>query len=201
MSLPPGWRRYGTLTKDEASSFLRVDRQPVVPWEPSLQRGPSRSVGWRLKAVAIAVAVAAVLGVLWLVFFAPETSRPTSTSVRLDLEPRLEGRTLVIAGTTDLPDKVILVWEVSHLDNERLGFEDLVPVHGGQFEHRLDLSDWPTGDIEVWVGFDLYGDSDYRQPREVVEWFGPNGENLTGPNVDDFDGYRRVDDVVRLRLP
>jgi hypothetical protein len=86
-------------------------------------------------------------------------------------------------------------WEVGPLGPGPLGLEDLVAVGGGRFEHQIDLSHWPPGAIEVWVGFELYLDSDGRQPREVVEWFGPQGENLTGPNVEDWGEFRRVTDL------
>lgn len=128
--------------------------------------------------------------------------RPTSTEVNLDLEPRLEGRTVVIAGTTDLPDGVYLLWDVTLLRGEPRPFDQgEMQVRDRRFEERVDVSSWPEGEIEVWVGFELYGDSDYQQPREVVDWFGSDGENLTGPNVEDRGEFRRVTDLVQLELP
>jgi hypothetical protein len=147
-------------------------------------------------SVVLVLVLAGVLGA------GCSTPRPTSTSVRLDLEARVEGRTIVIAGTTDLPDGVYLLWEVDTLAYGVPGeiVQGEVRTAGGRFEDRVDVSGWPVGKVDVWVGFELFSDSDYQQPREVVDWFGPLGENLTGPNVRDMGDYRRVDDAVTLEL-
>ena len=126
------------------------------------------------------------------------------TMVNLVVDARMEGNTLTIEGTTDLPDGALLTYEVRHdrllhdveTPEWMLFTEGAVEVSDGSFETVVDASDLESGLFEIRVAFgtDLPGGA--RQPARVVEQFGEQGEYLRGPNVV-LDGERRSIQATR----
>jgi hypothetical protein len=113
-----------------------------------------------------------------------------SKTVDLTLAPRMAGRTLFIEGTTDLPDQAVIEWELRHeqlfqrrdIPIERMTNEGHAVVRGHRYGIAVDLSGWPAGSVEVWVAFQplSYGT---RQPAQISQIFGRNGERIEGNNV------------------
>src|SRR6266571_2208218 len=74
---------------------------------------------------------------------------------------RVVGRTLFIEGTTDLPDSAVIEWELRHeslfkrrdIPISRMATEGHTVVRDHRFVVAVDVSAWPTGDVEVWVAF------------------------------------------------
>lgn len=109
-----------------------------------------------------------------------------------------EDGTVSIEGTATVPDGALVFYEVA---TETCGEQDLevecstggsLVVADGRFNGEVDTSDFPSGDGEVWVGFQLIGDED--QPEAVVDIYGPMGESISGPDVVEISPrFRRVE--------
>src|SRR5215831_2999763 len=82
-------------------------------------------------------------------------------NVKLTSAPRVIGRTIVIEGTTDLPDQAVIEWELRHellfkrrdIPISRMATEGHTTVHDRRYTVAVDLSAWPDGQVEVWVAF------------------------------------------------
>ena len=128
--------------------------------------------------------------------------------VSLTSAPRVIGHRLVIEGTTDLPDSTIIEWELRHeslfkrhdIPISRMVTEGHTVVRGHRYSVAIDLSSWPTGQVEVWVAFQplSYGT---RQPSFVNRLYGLNGEWIEGTNVSIHPAHmRRVELTEHVQL-
>jgi hypothetical protein len=129
-------------------------------------------------------------------------------TVVLTNTPRVVGRTIIIEGTTDLPDSAIIEWELRHeqlfkrhdIPISRMATEGHAVVRGHKYVVAVDLSSWPTGQVEVWVAFQpaSYGT---RQPAFVNRLFGSSGQWIEGSNVSIHPAQmRRVELIEHVRL-
>ena len=120
-----------------------------------------------------------------------------SQAVALTMEARVEDRSIVVEGTTDLPDGALIAYEVTHDDfatsdaTMDLFADGTVPVDGGSYSVTTPVPDWPPGDVTVWVAFQTLLASD--QPADVVERYGVMGEHLSGSNITESGGLKRVE--------
>src|SRR5579885_232712 len=81
--------------------------------------------------------------------------------VLLTSSSRVVGRTLYIQGTTDLPDTAVIEWELRHeslftrrdIPISRMATEGHTVVRARHYTIAVDLSSWPSGQVEVWVAF------------------------------------------------
>lgn len=149
----------------------------------------SRTQGWQhlgagLGMVAAGAALAMTVGC---------AGEPTT--VALEMNARLEGNSLLIDGTTDLPDGALLVYEVRH---ERYGHDPETPldmiftegslaVAGGNFAATVDLALFDPGELQVWVAFQIKLPRNGEQPSDIRARFGDRGERLSGPNVTELE--------------
>jgi hypothetical protein len=128
--------------------------------------------------------------------------------VTLTSSSRVVGRTLLIEGTTDLPDSAVIEWELRHeslftrrdIPISRMATEGHTKVHDRRYTIAVDLSSWPAGQVEVWVAFQplSYGT---RQPACVNQMYGRSGEWIDGENVTIHPAHmRRVELVDHVRL-
>jgi hypothetical protein len=113
--------------------------------------------------------------------------------VELSLNPRIQGNLLIIEGTTDLPNRALLMYEVSHVSPDPMVANGTMDVLEGRYLRQVDLSNWPAGTIAVWVGFQTIFGNDVKQPEEIIERFGEMGEFLYGDNVTENGGFKRVE--------
>jgi hypothetical protein len=129
-------------------------------------------------------------------------------NVSLTSAPRVVGRMLVIEGSTDLPDSAIIEWELRHeslfkrhdIPISRMVTEGHTVVRGHRYYVTIDLSNWPTGQVEVWVAFQplSYGT---RQPAFVTRLYGLNGEWIEGAHVSIHPAHmRRVELTEHVQL-
>jgi hypothetical protein len=134
---------------------------------------------------------------------------PTESSapaVELSVEPRLEGRTLHVAGALTAPDGALLSYEVRHANLLNLDLavsfaEGVAPVSNGRYNASIDLRRWPAGDIEVWVGFQTILATGTSQPDTVISLFGTMGEHMRGTEVRTVAGMRRAEVTRHVQLP
>jgi hypothetical protein len=140
-------------------------------------------------------------------------------SVALTITPYVSGRTMIIDGTTDLPDGAVISYDLLH----ELRYRQLYPgetdrppsfeagqpptpqiisgsikVAAGRFQGTVNVTDWPAGTVHVIARFD----PDPDQPAAVRARFGDNNEHLGGPNVtEDSDGLRSAYANATVDLP
>ncbi len=136
-------------------------------------------------------------------------------TVELAMASKVVGSTIVVEGTTDLPDGARIVYEVTH---ESFGtsddFQDVtwglfadgsVPVEDGGYAFTVPVAGWPAGDVTVWTAFqpDIGEDVDpeHGQPAVVMERYGEMGKHLTGSNVSESSGLKRVELERTVTLP
>ena len=127
---------------------------------------------------------------------------PVGVSASLTIEPDLRNGRLTIAGTTDLPDGAILMYEARHENWVNAGEPvwlraGQVAVQDGAYSERLNLRRWPAGTIDVWVSFQtvlLEG----SQPEPILAVYGALGEHLIGENVTAEGTIRRVERTVTV---
>ena len=128
--------------------------------------------------------------------------------VALTSSSRIVGQTLFIEGTTDLPDSAVIEWELRHeslftrrdIPISRMATEGHTVVHDRRYTIAVDLSAWPSGQVEVWVAFQplSYGT---RQPACVNRLYGRSGEWIEGENVSIHPAHmRRVELIDHVRL-
>jgi hypothetical protein len=126
----------------------------------------------------------------------PGCSPPQPFTVNLATQPSLDGRSLVIAGTTDLPDGARLSYEVGHGDSWQKT-SGTVACSNGRYRATQDLADWPAGTVTVIVTFypGLSG-----QPEDLRKRCGDNGRYLTGPRVVEIGGAKVAQVSARVIL-
>jgi len=133
---------------------------------------------------------------------------PKPPTVALTLDPRLQGNTLFIAGTTDLPEGALISYEVRHeglsrrtdVALEKMFAEGDAKVSKGTFTTRVDLTGWPTGRVEVWSAFQTILGGSSKQPPDVIARFGEQGELLQGSNVTTTGAMKRIEITKTLIL-
>ncbi len=127
---------------------------------------------------------------------APTTSKAKAT-VELTLNAHLNGDTLNIEGSTDLPDGAVIIYEISLMPPASGPIRELIltnrgaTVSGGKYAATEDIAKWPEGDFRVYIAFQpAFGD----QPAAIIERFGETGQHLEGFNVVGFgQGIKSVE--------
>lgn len=118
----------------------------------------------------------------------------------------LKARTLVIEGTVDLPDGTVIDFDLQHSGMMRdpdptLKFTNTqgqIKVTGGRYATSVDLAGWKPGTVEVWIGIDNFIP---KQPAGVMQRFGPNDNDLSGPSVVDKKILKRIEATKTILLP
>ena len=114
-------------------------------------------------------------------------------SVHLTLNPYVQNNLLIIEGMTDLPDRTLLLYEVSEVSAAPKVLNGTMPVLERRYSRQVDITGWNADTIVVWVGFQTLLDGNEEQPEEVIEQFGEMGEFLYGDNVAEANGLKRVE--------
>lgn len=130
-----------------------------------------------------------------------ETSAPPVIS--LTLSPTLRGDTLVITGSTDLPNGTLIAYEIRH-EGEYTPLATVAVPSLNSFSIGTSatesLKGWPPGKIEVWGAFQTILGRNAKQPPEVISRFGELGEKLQGNNVTKAGSTKRVEVTETLAL-
>jgi hypothetical protein len=113
--------------------------------------------------------------------------------VHLTLNPSMQGSLLIVEGKTDLPNRTLLLYEVTEISAAPRTESGTMPVLDGRYARQVDITGWTADTILVWVGFQTLLQGDERQPEEVIARFGEMGEFLSGDNVTEIDGLKRVE--------
>lgn len=113
--------------------------------------------------------------------------------VHLTLNPYVQNNLLIIEGMTDLPNRTLLLYEVSEVSAAPKVLNGTMPVLERRYSTQVDITGWNADTIIVWVGFQTLLDGNEAQPEEVIERFGEMGEFLYGDNVTESNGLKRVE--------
>ena len=138
------------------------------------------------------------LSIALLLLGCTQAATPTIASLdaRLDIAFELDSGTVMVSGSTNLPDGALIFVYVWH-DVESLPFdsENHVPVVDGRYEVSVDVTRWPSGLAHASATFLI--DDEEAQPSHVLAVVGRNGEWLGGPQARDREyGYRLVGSEV-----
>jgi hypothetical protein len=140
------------------------------------------------------------------------TTRPPGRPVAIDADATIDGETLLLEGSANLPDGTILVVVVTHEQTsnpaacpseplERCTAKTDAEVEDGAFTAEVDIAEWPPGRIDVRVALELEEGRNDDQPDRVIERYGENGERLRGDQVIEADGAFIVELVVSIDYP
>lgn len=131
---------------------------------------------------------------------ASPTPPASAQSVQLTLQPYLQGTMLIVEGETDLPNRTLLLYEVSEVSAEPRVVIGTAPVLDGRYTRQVDLTGWHAGMISIWVGFQTQLGNHEAQSEDVIERFGEMGEFLYGENVTETGGLKRVEVMQMLEF-
>jgi hypothetical protein len=122
-----------------------------------------------------------------------EDHEEISTVVDLTLNTELNDDVLDFQGETNLPDGTLIAYEVWHEEDFDQFAEGNIEVEDGNYKEEVSVSDWPDGEIIVWVSFQTVLGTSVQQPDEIIEVFGEMGENIEGDNVSESDVMNSVE--------
>jgi hypothetical protein len=124
---------------------------------------------------------AAVAYVAWT--FVSPIDMPFQRADRsMHMTAQVNGRSLRVTGTTDLPDGALVDWYLSRglVDDNELP-SGHIAVRSSSFSFGADLSGWPSGTATAEVSFSC--DWGTVQPRQVTDLVGEHCEHLSGAQV------------------
>jgi len=125
--------------------------------------------------------------------------------VELTLDGERKGSDVIFYGTTNLPDGVLLAYEVSLpetlLEEEYFWEEGRLTIKDGKYSGKV--SNVPEGKAEIWVAFTtiLGTDVEDKQPQGVIDKYGAGGEKMKGDNVTVFkfengEEYKTIELII-----
>ena len=113
--------------------------------------------------------------------------------VKLTLDGERKGSDIIFYGTTNLPDGVLLAYEVSLpetlLEEEYFWEEGRLTIKDGKYSGKISNVPEGKGKAEIWVAFQtiLGTDVEDKQPQGVMDKYGELGEKMKGDNVTVFE--------------
>lgn len=134
-----------------------------------------------------------------------------STEVVVEVTPTVRAGVIEVTGTATVPNGALMVWEVSHA--ELLTNPDLCPLSPSgpdpcfadgtaevtDGEYTFTVPGIAPGEVEVWVAFQMVLGT-AEQPQEVIDLYGENGENMTGPDVTVIDPITRSETTANVTV-
>ena len=138
---------------------------------------------FRLVAVGLVAFAASVLGYMVWVVVSPIDLPFQRVDRSMQLAARVDGQTLSVTGTTDLPDGAVIDWDLwrEPVDDIEWPSGEAV-VRSGAFSFNADLAGWRSGNAVVEASFSCdWGAT--AQPKQVTELVGEHCEHLGGEQV------------------
>ena len=136
----------------------------------------------RLVTIGLVVLVAATFAYVAWVFVSPIDLPFQRVNRSMQMTSRVDGQTLRVSGTTDLPDGSFIDW---YLSRGLVDYSELpsgrVAVQSGAFSFGADLAGWPSGAATAEISFSC--DWGTAQPKQVADLVGEHCEHLWGDQV------------------
>ena len=136
----------------------------------------------RLVTIGLVVLVASMFGYMAWVLVSPIDLPFQRVDRSMQVTSQVDGQTLRVTGTTDLPDGSLIdwyVWRESTDNNEWPSGH--VAVQSGAFSFDADLAGWPSGAATAEVSFSC--DWGTVQPKQVTDLVGEHCERLGGEQI------------------
>jgi hypothetical protein len=139
--------------------------------------------GSRIRPItsALVLLVLALTGYVGLALMGPIDLPWQRVTATLQLEPIVDGDTVRVRGTTDLPDGALIDYWFWRDDAINEGPAGVAEVRDGKFSFEHDVSGLRRGMWEIQASFSTMWGS--AQPQVVTDRFGADGEHLAGPQV------------------
>lgn len=136
----------------------------------------------RLVTVGLLVVLAAMFAYMAWVVVSPIDLPFQRVDKSMRMTSKLDGQTLRVTGTTNLPDGAFIDWYLSResIDNNEWP-SGHVAVQSGAFSFEADLAGWPSGAATAEVSFSC--DWGTVQPKPVTDVVGEHCEHLGGEQV------------------
>ena len=117
--------------------------------------------------------------------------------VTLSGNSSIAGDALTITGHTSIPDGAWLIFAAYSVEHPLVRTRDYMLVKDGQFSAQVDISGWPSGEIETDIHFQTML-PDHEQPAIVMQKYGAKGERMSGDTVvQEGESYRAA--VIEVR--
>ena len=114
--------------------------------------------------------------------------------VKFNEDISVDDDAVFIKAETNLLDGTIINYEISHISSIDHFVDGKIEVVDGKVDEEIDISDFPEGDIHVYVGFLPYN----QDEEELMETYGDMGQNLEGDKVEYIDSLKA--NVVEFSL-
>ncbi len=131
--------------------------------------------------VALGVLVVGLTGYVGLLFIGPIDLPSQRVTATMQLAASVDGDTVRVVGTTDLPDGALIdywFWRDDAINGGPIGVTE---VRGGTFSFEHEVSGLRRGRWDIEASFSTMWGSE--QSRHVTDLFGAEGEHLAGPQV------------------
>ena len=94
-------------------------------------------------------------------------------SVEYKDDMTINDQTITIEGETDLEDGSLINYQITDFAASEIKEEGTTEVQDGSFSYTFDVSEYGSGEYEVYTAF-----LPYEQTDEIQEIYGGMGENL-----------------------
>lgn len=136
----------------------------------------------RLVTIGLVMLVASMFAYMAWVLVWPIALPFQRIDRSMQMTGQVDGQTLHITGTTNLPDGAFIDWYLwrESIDNDEWP-SGQVAVQSGAFSFDADLAGWPPGVAKAEVSFSC--DWGTAQPKQVTDLVGEHCEHLDGEQV------------------
>jgi hypothetical protein len=131
--------------------------------------------------IGLALVAIVITGYGLLAFIGPVDFPWQGVSATMQLDAKVDGDTVRVNGTTDLPDGALIDYWFWRDDAINEGPAGAAEVGDGRFSFARDVSGLKRGQWEIQASFSTAWGS--TQPKTVTDLFGSEGEHLAGPQV------------------
>jgi hypothetical protein len=136
----------------------------------------------RLVTLGLVVLVVMLLAYMAWVLVSPLDLPFQRVNKSMQMTAQVDGQTLHVRGTTNLPDGSIIDWYLWHDSIQTNEWPaGSAPVESGTFSFEADLGSWPSGAGIAEVLFSC--DWGSPQPSHVTDVVGEHCEHLEGEQV------------------
>lgn len=136
----------------------------------------------RLVTIGLAVLVASMFASFAWILVSPIDLPFQRVERSMQVTSRLDGQTLPVAGTTDLPDGAFIDWYASSVSSDSNELPSgQVAVQSGAFGFDVLLAELPSGAATAYVSFSC--DWGTVQSKQVTDLVGEHCEHLDGEQV------------------
>lgn len=124
-----------------------------------------------------------ILGLLLL-------SACSSEIIEYEDEMKIDDQKITVEGETNLKNGSVINYEVKNFDDVDFFEEGQAKVKDGSFSYSLDVSDYKSGEYEIYTVF-----LPYQQSEELQDAYGEMGENMSGDVVysDDVEDLKLIE--------